>query len=202
MRTLNFRATGTENSVLFLVGTSVVLGAVGGFVGFLLSTWLSATPHGLFGLLPQRIGLLAVGVIAGVASGLLQTSPTKRWRDLSKIVRGRSLRITVRNTDSVTIVDLNGRITQGADCYVLTDTVNRLLAENRKKILLNMADVSDIDGAGVGTLVAAFTRASAQGGQLKLVTLTKKVREMVKDVLAHDFLEIFMSDTEAQTWLK
>lgn len=85
-----------------------------------------------------------------------------------------------RQVNGVTIVDLNGRITLGEGSVLLRDTVRDLLSKGNKNILLNLADVSYIDSSGIGELVSAFTHVRREGGDLKLLNLTKKVHDLLQ----------------------
>ena len=85
-----------------------------------------------------------------------------------------------RQVDGVTIVDLSGRITLGEGSVVLRDTVRDLLAKGDRKMLLNLGDVTYIDSSGIGELVSAFTTVRNQGGELKLLNLTKKVHDLLQ----------------------
>jgi anti-sigma B factor antagonist len=88
--------------------------------------------------------------------------------------------ITTREISHVTIVDINGRITLGDETGQLRDTVRKLLAAGKKKIVLNLADVDYIDSSGVGELVSSFTAVRNAGGELKLLSLTKKVSDVLQ----------------------
>lgn len=89
------------------------------------------------------------------------------------------MNISTREVSHVTIVDINGRITLGDETGQLRDTVRRLLAEDRKKIVLNLAHVDYIDSSGVGELVSSFTTVRNAGGDLKLLSLSKKVHDIL-----------------------
>ena len=91
-----------------------------------------------------------------------------------------SMKASTRQVDGVTIVDLSGRITLGEGSVVLRDTIKDLLGKGQKKILLNLGDVSYIDSSGIGELVSAFTSVRNQGGELKLLHLTKKVHDLLQ----------------------
>ena len=91
-----------------------------------------------------------------------------------------SMKASTRQVDGVTIVDLSGRITLGEGSVVLRDAIKDLLAKGQKKILLNLGDVSYIDSSGIGELVSAFTSVRNQGGELKLLHLTKKVHDLLQ----------------------
>ncbi len=91
-----------------------------------------------------------------------------------------SMKASTRQVDGITIVDLSGRIILGEGSVVLRDTVRDLVAKGNKKILLNLGDVSYIDSSGIGELVSAFTSVRNQGGELKLLNLTKKVHDLLQ----------------------
>ena len=91
-----------------------------------------------------------------------------------------NLKTNTRQVDGVNIVDCSGRITLGEGSVVLRDAVKDLLGKGQKKILLNLGDVNYIDSSGIGELVSAFTTVKNQGGELKLLNLTKKVHDLLQ----------------------
>jgi len=86
-----------------------------------------------------------------------------------------TMKSSSRQIDGVTVLDLSGRITLGEGSVILRDTIRDLIGRGQKRILLNLGDVSYIDSSGIGELVSAFTTVRNQGGELKLLNLTKKV---------------------------
>ena len=90
-----------------------------------------------------------------------------------------SMKLTTRDVGGVTIVDLSGKITLGEGGLTLRDEVHKLLATGSKKIILNLADVNYIDSSGLGELVSAYTAVKNAGGELKLLNLTSKVRDLL-----------------------
>jgi len=91
-----------------------------------------------------------------------------------------TMKTSTRQVDGVTIVDCSGRITLGEGSVILRDTVRELLAKGQKKILLNLGEVTYIDSSGIGELVSAFTTTRKEGGELKLLKLTKKVHDLLQ----------------------
>ena len=75
---------------------------------------------------------------------------------------------------------MGGRITLGDGSALLRNTVRQLLADNRMKILINLADVDYIDSSGIGELVHAYTSVTSREGELKLLHLTRKVRDLLQ----------------------
>jgi anti-sigma B factor antagonist len=88
--------------------------------------------------------------------------------------------ITTREVSHVTIVDINGRITLGDETGKLRDTIHQLIAADKKKIVLNLAQVDYIDSSGVGELVSSYTTVRNSGGELKLLSLSKKVSDILQ----------------------
>jgi anti-sigma B factor antagonist len=91
-----------------------------------------------------------------------------------------ALRMTDRDVSGITVVDIEGRIVLGEESNAFRERVKSLLAAGKKKIVLNMAQVSYIDSAGLGTLVATFHSARSQGATLKLVNLGAKFKEVLQ----------------------
>ncbi len=85
------------------------------------------------------------------------------------------MHIEVRQNQDVMILDLKGRLTAGLGDQILRDAVDELLAENRKKILLNLSEVAFLDSAGVGELVAGLKTARRFGAELKLLNVGERV---------------------------
>lgn len=108
-----------------------------------------------------------------------------------------SMQLKIRNVDNVTVVDINGKITLGEGNVVLRDTIRNLLTKGERKILLNLGDVSYIDSSGIGELVSSFTTTTNQGGQLKLLNLTKKVHDLLQITKLLTVFEVFNDEAEA-----
>jgi len=89
------------------------------------------------------------------------------------------MKITNREVDHVTILDINGRIVLGNETETLRSAVRELVGKSKKKIILNLAGVDYIDSSGVGELVASFTAVRNSGGELKLLNLTQKVQDVL-----------------------
>jgi anti-sigma B factor antagonist len=87
---------------------------------------------------------------------------------------------TVRDNSGVAIVDFSGRITLGEGSATLRNMVKECVGSGKKKILLNLADVDYIDSAGIGELVSAFTTVRTAGGELKLLSLTNRVKDILQ----------------------
>ena len=91
-----------------------------------------------------------------------------------------ALKITAHAVDGVDVIELSGRVVLGEESNALRETVKSLLASGHKNIVLNMDNVTYIDSAGLGTLVASHHSARTQGASLKLSNLGSKFQEILQ----------------------
>ncbi len=108
-----------------------------------------------------------------------------------------NLKLGNRAVDGITIVDCSGRITLGEGSVVLRDSIKDLLGKGQKKILLNLGDVNYIDSSGIGELVSAYTTVKNQGGELKLLNLTKKVHDLLQITKLYTVFDVRDDETTA-----
>jgi len=108
-----------------------------------------------------------------------------------------SVRTSTRRTGAVSIVDLSGQIKLGEGTSVLRDTVKDLLGKGHKKILLNLGDVNYIDSTGIGELVSAYASVRNQGGEMKLLRVTKKVRDVLQIMRLYTVFHVLDDESAA-----
>src|SRR4026207_2453795 len=89
------------------------------------------------------------------------------------------MQIEERAVGDVVVLDLKGRVTLGEGDELLKDKVNSLINQGQKKLVLNLAEVPYIDSAGLGEIVRTYTTVSRQGGSLKLLSLTKRITDLL-----------------------
>jgi len=106
-----------------------------------------------------------------------------------------ALKMNVHDTDGVSVVALDGRVVLGEESNALREQVKSLLASGKTKIVLNMENVTYIDSAGLGTLVAAHHSARTQGATLKLSNLGKRFQEILQVTKLLTVFDVY--DTEA-----
>jgi anti-sigma B factor antagonist len=104
------------------------------------------------------------------------------------------LDIKTRSVGDVTVLDLSGSIVAGLGLERLRPQIEKLAAEERLNVVLNAKEVSIIDSAGVGELVAGFSLLKKKGGSLKVANPSKIVREVLQIARIPKIIEVF--DTE------
>lgn len=87
--------------------------------------------------------------------------------------------IKERVVDGVSVLDLSGKIVLGEGDGQVRERIKDLLSDGQKKILLNLGDVTYVDSAGLGALISSYTTTKREGGQLKLVNLTKRIQDLL-----------------------
>ena len=108
-----------------------------------------------------------------------------------------SVKLTTRQVGDVTVIDAVGRITLGEGASTFRDRVRELASSGRKKLLLNLAEVSYIDSSGIGELVSGFTSVANQGGTLKLLNLTKRVKDLLQITKLYTVFEVHEDEAAA-----
>src|SRR5690348_15466340 len=105
--------------------------------------------------------------------------------------------MTNREVDGVSVVALDGRIVLGEESNALREKVKSLIAEGKKKVVLNMANITFIDSAGLGTLVASHHSAKSQGAALKLAHLGSKFQEVLQITKLMTVFDVYNTEAEA-----
>lgn len=108
-----------------------------------------------------------------------------------------SVQVTNRVVGDVSVIDVAGRITLGEGASALRENIRGLVGKGNKKILLNLSDVSYIDSSGIGELVSGFTTVTNQGGVLKLLGLTKRVKDLLQITKLYTVFEVFDDEAAA-----
>ena len=112
------------------------------------------------------------------------------------------LSIKERQAGDVTVLDLDGKITIGEGSVALRSAVRRLVEENKKKILLNLAGVGYVDSSGIGELVSSFSSVSREGGQLKLLNLTQKIQDLLAITKLLTVFDVYEDESSAVSAFK
>ena len=107
------------------------------------------------------------------------------------------MKIEIRTVGDVKILDCSGRITLGEGTMVVRNTVRDLLSSGDGKIILNLGDVNYIDSSGIGELVSTYTTVTGNGGQLKLLYLTKKIQELLAITKLLTVFQVFDDEQSA-----
>jgi len=108
-----------------------------------------------------------------------------------------SVKLNTRPVGDVTVIDVSGRIALGEGSNAIRDEVRNLTASGNRKILLNLGDVSYIDSTGIGELVAGFTSAAKAGGTMKLLSPTKRVKDLLRISKVNTIFDVHEDEAHA-----
>jgi anti-sigma B factor antagonist len=107
------------------------------------------------------------------------------------------LNIKQRQAGDVAILDLDGQVRMGDSATALRGAIRGLVAGGNKKILLNLAGVKYIDSGGIGELIANYTTVGRGGGQMKLLSLTDKVQDLLVITKLLTVFDVYEDEAEA-----
>jgi anti-sigma B factor antagonist len=107
------------------------------------------------------------------------------------------MKIETRTVGDIRILDCSGKITLGEGTMAVRNTVRDILKNNGKKIILNLAEVNYIDSSGIGELVSTYSTVANNGGQLKLLNLTKKIQELLAITKLLTVFQVFDNEQTA-----
>jgi len=109
------------------------------------------------------------------------------------------LKFSLRLTEGIVVVDLAGRIEIGESSSAVRQILHTLIEEGKRRVLLNLADVTALDSSGLGTLVAGYATFEKNGGRLKLMNLSPKVAELLNITKLYIVFDVFDDEAEAVT---
>jgi anti-anti-sigma factor len=107
------------------------------------------------------------------------------------------LQISTRESGDVTVLDLRGRATIGVDSNLLVDHLNKLVASGVPKLLLNLADVTQLDSTGISAIVGTYVSLKRQDGSLKLLCPRGRVRAVLRVSRLLEIIPTFEDEMEA-----
>jgi len=107
------------------------------------------------------------------------------------------MKVDVRKSDDVVIVDFTGRLVAGDGDELLSEIINELLAENYRKILLNLSNVESIDSNGLGELVQSMKVSKTFGAALKLLQPQDRVRKTLHLTRVLPLFDIYETEPDA-----
>jgi len=107
------------------------------------------------------------------------------------------LQISIRTSGDVTILDLQGRATIGADSDLLSGHLQTLIANGVRKLLVNLADLTQLDSSGISAISGTYVSLRLQGGSLKLLRPRGRVRTVLRVIHLLDIVPTFEDEAQA-----
>ena len=107
------------------------------------------------------------------------------------------MQIAERSAGNVKVLDLSGQITSTQGNQQFKDKINSLVHQGHKNILVNLANVTHVDSAGLGELVAAYTTVTKAGGSMKLLNLTRRLQDLLAITKLVTIFDAYDSEQDA-----
>ena len=113
-----------------------------------------------------------------------------------------SLNVKTRKLENAVVVDMSGRLTIGEPVLLLRETIRVLINDGARNFVLNLADVSYIDSSGLGELVSLFTTVRNKQGDVKLLNLTAKAKDLLQMTKLLTVFDVYDDENKAIAALK
>jgi anti-sigma B factor antagonist len=113
-----------------------------------------------------------------------------------------SLIVRTRKVDNIVIMDLSGKLTIGEPVMQLRDALRAQVAEGDSKFIVNLGDVSYVDSSGLGELVSSYTTVRNKGGDVKLLKLTAKIKDLLQMTKLLTVFDVYDDEAKAIASLK
>jgi len=107
------------------------------------------------------------------------------------------MEIAERIVDTITVLDLSGKLTIGEGAQLLKDKSESLVFQGRKSVIVNLAGVPYIDSGGLGQLVACYTTLAKAGGRLTLLNVGTRNHDLLSITKLVSVFETFDNEPEA-----
>ncbi len=107
------------------------------------------------------------------------------------------MKLSVRKTDSVAILDVSGKLMGGPDADVFRETIKNLIDEGYKKVVVNMSQVPFINSTGLGILISAYTTLRKVDGVLKLASVTERIDSLLMITKLGTIFETYSTEEKA-----
>ena len=131
-----------------------------------------------------EVAAVAAGILDRLGIGIQERSQAR-------------MRTATRQSGTVTIVDISGKITVGEGNLALRQLVGELVEKGNHRVLMNLVQVEYVDSAGIGELVRSLTTLRKHGGQLKLLNPSKKVSDMLQMTSLNTVFDIHKDEAAA-----
>jgi anti-sigma B factor antagonist len=113
-----------------------------------------------------------------------------------------SLTVKTRKIDNVVVLDLSGKLTIGEPVMQLRDALRVQVSEGQSKFVINLGDVSYVDSSGLGELVSSYTTVRNKGGDVKLLKLTAKIKDLLQMTKLLTVFDVYDDEAKAVASLK
>ena len=107
------------------------------------------------------------------------------------------LQVSIRQSNDVTVLDLQGRATIGRGNDLLRSHLRNVIGDGTRKVLLNLAGVTQVDSSSLSTIVRAFVSLTHQGGSLKLLRPRGSVRLMLETLQLLEAIPSYEDEAQA-----
>src|SRR5262247_2840917 len=108
-----------------------------------------------------------------------------------------SLSLNTRSVNGTIIVEVSGRLEAGESCLQLRELAKRLTSDGGRNFVLDLSGISYMDSSGLGLLLSIYATIRNQGGELKLLNCSDRVKELLRTTMLTEVFQIFEDENRA-----
>ena len=103
----------------------------------------------------------------------------------------------VSEKSGITILALAGKIMGGPEATEINDEINRLIDENKVKVVIDLKNVEWMNSSGLGILIGAITLLKSNKGKFILIHVSDRIKNLLKITKLNSVFELSDSLDEA-----
>jgi len=107
------------------------------------------------------------------------------------------MKIKQEDREGVTILRLNGKLMGGPDAETFQKLIRELVESGKKKVVVDMGDVSWVNSTGLGILISGYSTLRNAGGTIKLIRVNKRIDQIFMVTKLHTIFDTFEDETHA-----
>ncbi len=105
--------------------------------------------------------------------------------------------MNIKEQYGVVIIELKGKLVGGPMAGQMDRTLNNLLDQGKKNIVVDLSRITILNSSGMGILISGFSKVKEKGGTLKLANVTNKIEGLLSITKLNRIFELYDSSDEA-----
>ena len=107
------------------------------------------------------------------------------------------MKLTTKEIDGITIVELDGNVLGGPDATALNDSLHKFIEKKKKKVVVDLSGVQTMNSSGLSMLINGLTAMRNAGGDLKIAAASKKIESLLVITKLTTVFELFSTVKKA-----
>lgn len=107
------------------------------------------------------------------------------------------MKITRTDKEGVAVIAVSGKLMGGPDADAFQEHLKKILEDGRRKILVDLGEVSWVNSTGLGILIAGHSTVAKAGGDMKLCKVSRRVDSILMVTRLNMIFESYADEAQA-----